>query len=152
MNLVMVEGGKYKDMISGRMQRENGAGSWMVYKECDLEYAEQVTAEHKVNVRTGNGKKKLAWIPKTSHADNHYLDCEVYAMAFVMTVQEKLVEVNNAISNILVGGQEYRIGSRSLTRADLNTLLDMQRDLQSQLANQESHLMDNTYLAVFDGR
>ena len=69
-----------------------------------------------------------------------------------MTVQEKLVEVNNAISNILVGGQEYRIGSRSLTRADLNTLLDMQRDLQSQLANQESHLMDNTYLAVFDGR
>ena len=69
-----------------------------------------------------------------------------------MTVQKKLVEVNNAISNILVGGQEYRIGSRSLTRADLNTLLDMQRDLQSQLANQESHLMDNTYLAVFDGR
>ena len=70
----------------------------------------------------------------------------------MMTVQEKLVEVNKAISNILVGGQEYRIGSRSLTRADLNTLLDMQRDLQSQLANQESHLMDNTYLAVFDGR
>jgi hypothetical protein len=70
----------------------------------------------------------------------------------MMTVQEKLVEVNNAISNILVGGQEYRIGSRSLTRADLNTLLDMQRDLQSQLVNQESHLMDNTYLAVFDGR
>lgn len=81
MNLVMVDGGKYKDMISGRMQRENGIGSWMVYKGCDLEYAEQVTAEHKVNIRTGNGKKKLAWIPKTSHADNHYLDCEVYAMA-----------------------------------------------------------------------
>ena len=70
----------------------------------------------------------------------------------MMTVQEKLVEGNNAVSNILVGGQEYRIGSRSLTRADLNTLLDMQRDLQSQLVNQESHLMDNTYLAVFDGR
>lgn len=81
MNLVMVDGGKYKDMISGRMQRENGTGSWMVYKDCDLEYAQQVTAEHKVNVRTGNGKKRLAWIPKTSHAANHYLDCEVYAMA-----------------------------------------------------------------------
>ena len=25
--------------------------------------------------------KVLRWIPKTSHADNHYLDCEVYAMA-----------------------------------------------------------------------
>lgn len=69
-----------------------------------------------------------------------------------MTAQEKLIEVNNAISKILVGGQSYKIGSRSLTRADLNTLLDMQRDLQSQVANQENHLMDNTYLAVFEGR
>ena len=69
-----------------------------------------------------------------------------------MTPEEKLVEVNNAISNILVGGQSYRIGTRSLTRADLETLLSMQRDLQAQLANQESHLMDNTYLAVFEGR
>lgn len=69
-----------------------------------------------------------------------------------MTVQERLIEVNNAISNILVGGQEYKIGSRSLTRADLNILLDMQRDLQAQLTNQESHLMDNTYLAIFEGR
>lgn len=69
-----------------------------------------------------------------------------------MTVQERLIEVNNAISNVLVGGQEYKIGSRSLTRADLNILLDMQRDLQAQLTNQESHLMDNTYLAIFEGR
>ncbi len=69
-----------------------------------------------------------------------------------MTTQEKLVEVNNAISNILIGGQSYKIGSRSLTRADLNTLLSMQKDLQAQLANQESYLMDNTYLAIFEGR
>ncbi len=80
-NLVIVDGGKYKDMIAGRMRRENGEGSWMVYKGCDLEYAEQVTAEHKVNVRMGNGKTKLAWVQKTSHAANHYLDCEVYALA-----------------------------------------------------------------------
>ncbi len=69
-----------------------------------------------------------------------------------MTTEEKLVEVNNAISNILVGGQTYRIGSRSLERADLNTLLNMQRDLQAQLANQAPNLMDNTYLAIFEGR
>lgn len=69
-----------------------------------------------------------------------------------MTVEQKLVEVNQAISNILVGGQSYKIGSRSLTRADLNTLLAMQRDLQAQLANQNDGLMDNTYLAFFDGR
>lgn len=69
-----------------------------------------------------------------------------------IAVEEKLIEVNQAISNILVGGQSYKIGSRSLTRADLNTLLAMQRDLQAQLANQNDGLMDNTYLAIFDGR
>lgn len=69
-----------------------------------------------------------------------------------MTVEQKLVEVNQAISNILVGGQSYKIWSRSLTRADLNTLLAMQRDLQAQLANQNDGLMDNTYLGLFDGR
>ena len=69
-----------------------------------------------------------------------------------MTVEQKLVEVNQAISNILVGGQSYKIGSRSLTRADLNTLLAMQRDLQAQLAYQNDGLMDNTYLGLFDGR
>ncbi|MCM1122541.1 MAG: phage terminase large subunit family protein [Eubacterium sp.] len=81
MDLVLVDGGKYKDMIAARMHRANGEGSWMVHKDCDTEYAEQVTAEHKVNVRLGNGKKKLAWTMKTSHADNHYLDAEVYAYA-----------------------------------------------------------------------
>lgn len=80
MNLVMVDGGKYKDMIAGRMQKENGSGSWMVYQGCDEEYAKQVTAEHKVNVKNGNNSR-LEWVKKSSHADNHYLDAEVYAMA-----------------------------------------------------------------------
>ena len=66
--------------------------------------------------------------------------------------EEKLIEVNTAITKILIGGQEYKIGTRSLTRADLGTLLEMQKDLQAQIANQDSHLMDNTYLAVFEGR
>ena len=69
-----------------------------------------------------------------------------------MSIEERLVEVNKAISNVLVGGQAYKIGSRSLTRADLDTLLDMQRDLQAQLANQDTGLMDNTYLGIFEGR
>ncbi len=69
-----------------------------------------------------------------------------------MTAEQKLIEVNKAISNILVGGQAYRIGSRSLTRADLSTLLSMQKDLQAQIANGDSGLMDNTYLAIFEGR
>ena len=81
MNLVLIDTGKYKDMIAGRMRKPSGSGSWMVYSGCDREYAEQVTSEHKVNVRTNNGKVKQVWVQKTTHADNHYLDCEVYAMA-----------------------------------------------------------------------
>ena len=80
MPLVLVDGGAYKDMIAGRMQRKNGRGSWMVYADCDMEYATQVTAEHKVNVKKG-GVVKQVWQVKHSHADNHYLDAEVYSMA-----------------------------------------------------------------------
>ena len=52
----------------------------MVYQGCDEEYAAQVTAEHKILVKNGNAKPRLEWVPKHSHADNHFLDCEVYAM------------------------------------------------------------------------
>ena len=78
--LVLADGGAYKDMIAGRMQRPNGRGSWMVYKGCDMEYATQVTAEHKVSVKRGNTTKQV-WQTKTNHADNHYLDTEVYNAA-----------------------------------------------------------------------
>jgi len=78
MQLLLVDGGKYKDMIASRLAKPNGEGSWMVYQGCDMEYAEQVTAEHKIRIK---GSKQLVWVPKTSHADNHYLDCEVYSMA-----------------------------------------------------------------------
>jgi len=79
--LLLVDGGKYKDMIASRMARPNGRGSWMVFKGCDREYAEQVTAEHKVKVKTRGGREVETWAPKTTHADNHYLDAEVYCMA-----------------------------------------------------------------------
>ncbi len=68
------------------------------------------------------------------------------------SAEERLVQVNDAISRILIGGQSYKIGTHSLTRADLNVLLDMQKDLQAQVANQDTRLMDNTYLGVFEGR
>lgn len=79
MQLVIIDTGKYKDMIAGRMRKKNGTGSWMVHKDCDRDYAEQVTAEHKVNVKVGQ-RVVQQWVLKSSHADNHYLDCEVYAM------------------------------------------------------------------------
>ncbi len=80
MNLVLIDTGKYKDMIAARMRKENGQGSWMVYKNCDLDYAHQVTSEHKV-IEHSNGREVMKWVLKNSHADNHYLDAEVYAMA-----------------------------------------------------------------------
>ena len=80
MTLVLVDGEKYKDMIAGRMRKPNGRGSWMVYNGCDYEYATQVTNEHKVNEKRG-GTVRQVWRPKYTHADNHYLDCEVYSMA-----------------------------------------------------------------------
>lgn len=69
------------------------------------------------------------------------------------TPQQRLNEVNQAIQSVLRGGQSYKIGSRSLTRADLALLRSMRDDLEAQIASgEDSHLMDNTYVAFFDGR
>lgn len=94
LQLVIVDGGKYKDMIASRMRKPNGRGSWMVYKGCDLEYAQQVTAEHKVNVKQG-GRTQQRWVPKASHADNHYLDCEVYSLAAADILGVRMMHLMN---------------------------------------------------------
>ena len=94
MRMALINTGLYKDMIAGRMHKKNtDKGSWMVYQGCDREYAEQVTAEHKVNVRSGR-KNVLTWVQKNSHGDNHYLDCEVYsaAAADILGVRELYLE------------------------------------------------------------
>ena len=63
---------------------------------------------------------------------------------------EMLTEVNNAV---LVGGQSYKIGTRQLTRADLSLLYKLRNDLTAQIAAEGStSLLDDTYVAVFDGR
>lgn len=69
------------------------------------------------------------------------------------TTQEMLDSVNAAIVAIAVGGQSYKIGSRSLTRADLKQLYNIKNDLTAQLAAEKSgSLLDDCYVAVFDGR
>jgi len=78
MTLYLVDGSYYKDMISARIKRPNGVGSWMVYQGCDRNYAEQICAEEKV-LLIKNGKETEEWQKKSAHIDNHYLDCEVYA-------------------------------------------------------------------------
>ena len=69
------------------------------------------------------------------------------------TAKTLLVEVDNAIQRILVGGQSVKIGSRNLTRADLSLLLKTRNDLNAQIAAEwESSLFSDTYVAFFDGR
>ena len=65
---------------------------------------------------------------------------------------ELLEQVNKAITTV-VGGQSYKIGSRSLTRADLSMLKTLRDDLEAQLAADESGpLLGRTYMAFFEGR
>lgn len=70
-----------------------------------------------------------------------------------LTTVDLLNQVNAAITAICVGGQSYKIGSRSLTRADLKQLYAMRNDLAAELAAENSTgLLDDCYVAVFDGR
>jgi len=70
-----------------------------------------------------------------------------------MTKEEQLKEVNNAIYAVLAGGQSYSIGSRSLTRADLSLLKSMREELEAEITRDDSsHLLDNTFVAMFTGR
>lgn len=70
-----------------------------------------------------------------------------------MTARQLLTEVETAITKVLVSGQSYKIGSRSLTRADLKMLKSMRDDLQAQIAAEsDTSLFSDTYVAFFDGR
>ena len=67
--------------------------------------------------------------------------------------RELLSQVNAAIQTILVGGQSYRLGNRSLTRADLGLLRKMHNELAAQVAGEEeSCLMPGACVAFFEGR
>lgn len=74
-------------------------------------------------------------------------------MAEKMTAADMLEEVNSAIFKVLVGGQSYKIGSRQLTRADRSMLREMKKELEAEVnRNEGSSLLDDTYVAFFDGR
>lgn len=94
-SLLRVNGSLYKDMIASRLRRENGEGSFMVHRNCDREYARQLTAEQKVNIRRG-GQMVQEWAPRASHADNHYLDCEVYACCVADLLGVRTIHVDQA--------------------------------------------------------
>lgn len=72
----------------------------------------------------------------------------------MQTLQEQLQQINEAITAIEVGGQEYQIGNRRLKRADLSLLYQRQKDLQMQLnyENNQGVGLANTFGSVFDRR
>lgn len=57
-----------------------------------------------------------------------------YLPSFEATPAELLTIVNAAISQIVATGQEYRMGDRWLTRADLPELRKMRADLLAEVA------------------
>ena len=66
---------------------------------------------------------------------------------------ERLAQVDAAIAAVLAGGQSYKLGSRSLTRADLAQLRALRDDLAAQAAQENSDgLLHGVYVARFDGR
>ena len=72
---------------------------------------------------------------------------------YTMKPAELLEQVDKAITTVLAGGQSYKIGSRSLTRADLAMLKSMRDDLQAQVAAEENNgLLGRTFMAFFEGR
>jgi len=69
-----------------------------------------------------------------------------------LTAQELLEQVDQAIFNITVGGQSYRIGSRQLDRANLDDLYKIKNNLEAQLSGSTPGLLDNCYVGFFEGR
>lgn len=71
-----------------------------------------------------------------------------------MTLEEQLKQINEAITAIEIGGQEYQIGTRRLKRADLSLLYQRQKELQAQIEYEKSNnmLLANTFVSVFDRR
>ena len=70
-----------------------------------------------------------------------------------MTRQQLYDEVNKAITAVLVGGQSYKIGSRSLTRANITELRKLRDELAAEIAAEgKNSLLDGASVALFDGR
>lgn len=64
-------------------------------------------------------------------------------------MNDRLNSINKAIEAIENGAQEYRIGTRSVRRADLKTLYDERRTILSEINARE---VCSTRVAVFDTR
>ena len=67
-----------------------------------------------------------------------------------MTLEEQLTQINNAITAIECGAQSYKIGSKSLQRADLGTLYRERKRIGDEIASKNNY--GGVTVAVFDRR
>ena len=66
---------------------------------------------------------------------------------------ERLAQVDAAIEAVLSGGQSYKLGSWSVTRADLAQLRALREELAAQAAQEAgTGLLPRTWVARFEGR
>lgn len=86
----------YKNEIAHRLKIPIGRGSWMLNADCDKEYAEQITSEHKVMENKG-GRQVETWQKKTSAKQNHWWDCSVYSFAVADLMHMRLLQDDNFV-------------------------------------------------------
>lgn len=66
---------------------------------------------------------------------------------------ERLAQVDAAIEAVLAGGQSYKLGSQSVTRADLSQLRALREELAAQAEREDgAGLLPRTWVARFGGR
>ena len=72
----------------------------------------------------------------------------------ILSNRELLSQVTKAISAIMLTGQSYSIGSRSLTRANLTELRNLKAELEAEIEADENNspLFGNCTVAFFEGR
>lgn len=88
---------QFKDVFAAAIERGNepGPGAFHLPKNVDENYVAEVTAEHKVLVRSGKNARER-WVKKPGVRQNHYLDAEVLAFAAAQLIRVDLMRAELA--------------------------------------------------------
>ena len=81
----------FKDLLA-RMQKTTADNSdnWELHRKTDDDYIAQLTAQHKVLIRTRSGER-MTWEPIGSGVQDHYFDCEVLQLVGAEIVHANLI-------------------------------------------------------------
>ncbi len=87
----------FKDKLHRMIHPETAdAAQWFICKEPSEAYINQLCSEHKVLKRTSKKNVKVSvWEKKTSAAQNHYWDCEVYQLLVAEILRLDMMENPN---------------------------------------------------------